>query len=339
MSTIKFPVDAVFMWVDGSDPAWLAKKNTLYQQIFGEPDETEANHQARFRDNGELRFALRSLERYAPWINRVHVITDDQTPAWLNTSKVNVVSHYDIFPPEALLPVFNTRPIAFCAHRIPGLAEHFIMFEDDFMLGRRVTPQDFFTRDGRPIARLAKRSKKRIEFMLNKDHKTSHDAVIANSHRIIKNHFGAAYPGTTRHYPKAMTISTANEIWSNFPDIVSKTLKSPFRSYNDGDLTSLYPLYLIASKKGKLKTINGIGQLIDFITKGVFHIGGSLGDDNTSYKMTLIRLIRPKTFCINDSPKAKQADKEKFQQFLHTLFLTPSSYEIIKELQSRDYTR
>jgi hypothetical protein len=339
MQTNNFPVDAVFLWVDGSDPSWLAKKKALHRQIFGETKDNEATQQARFRDNGELRYALRSLEQYAPWINRVHIITDDQTPTWINTSKVNIVSHRDIFPPEALLPVFNTRPIAFCAHHIPGLAEHFILFEDDFMLGRRVMPQDFFTKDGKPIARLAKRSKKRIEFMLNKDHKTSHEAVIANSHRIIKNHFGAAYPGTTRHYPKAMTTSTANEIWSTFSDIVSKTLKSPFRSYNDGDLTSLYPLYLIASKKGELKTINGFGQLFDFIKQGVFHIGGTLGDGNASYKMKLIRLIKPKTFCINDSPKAKHEDIKKLQQFLHALFPNPSSYEIIKELRFRDYSR
>jgi hypothetical protein len=333
MQTINFPVDAVFLWVDGSDPVWLAKKKALHRQIFGETKESDATQQARFRDNGELRYALRSLEQYAPWINRVHIITDDQIPPWINTSRVNIVYHRDIFPTDALLPVFNTRPIAFCAHRIPGLAEHFLMFEDDFMLGRSVTKQDFFTKDGRPIIWMAKRSNKRIELMLSKKHNTSHDAVIANSHRVIRNHFGSSYPGTTRHYPKSMTRHTVEQLWKIFPDLIDRTLKSPFRSFDDGIITTLYPLYMISSRNGELKKINGLSQIIAFFTGGILHVGGSLGDENLSHKIRLIRLLKPRTFCINDAQKATMQDKNLFINFLQKLFPNPSKFETNKFIQ------
>lgn len=335
MLTHKFPVDAVFLWVDSSDPTWMSKKNALHQQVFGETKENDATQQARFRDNGELRYALRSLERYAPWINRVHIITDDQTPAWINTNKVNMVSHRDIFPADAPLPVFNTRPIAFCAHRIPGLAEHFLMFEDDFMLARHVTPLDFFTKDGRPIVWLAKRSQKRMELMLSKEHNTSHDAVIANSHRIIRDRFGSSYPGTTRHYPKSMTKNSVEQLWREFSDLIWSTLRSPFRSFNDGIITTLYPLYILATKKGVLRKVNGPSQIMSFFTGGILHIGGSLGDDNLHYKMWLIRLLKPRTFCLNDAPKATRKDKEDLQKFLQKLFPSPSAFESDHPLPQR----
>ena len=126
-----FPVDAVFTWVDGSDPAWVEARRSRWDNVtkargrgvaFGE----DALAPARFRDNGELRFALRSLALYAPWIRTVHIVTAGQCPDWLDGTRVNLVDHTSIFPDVCLLPVFSTRPIELCVHRIPGLAEHFL---------------------------------------------------------------------------------------------------------------------------------------------------------------------------------------------------------------------
>ena len=329
MSLSSVPVDAVFMWVDASDPVWLARKNDLQQKLFGQINTVEANQLARFRDNGELRYALRSLARFAPWIRKVHLVTDNQKPAWLNTERVNLVSHEDIFPAEINLPVFNTRPIQFCIHRVPDLAEHFLLFEDDFMLGRPVAVKDFFAAEGRPHVWIAKRSTKRIaSLLLKKKHDTTHDETVANSHRLIRKEFGSSYPGTVRHFPKAITRSTAEELWKLFPDVIEKTLKSPFRSFDDGIMNTLYPLYLIAANKGNIRKINGISQVADILTRGILHIGGSLGDDNLDYKMRLIRFLKPRTFCLNDAPKATEESKQKLLNFLNSLFPEPSFFEI-----------
>ena len=81
-------IDLVYLWVDGNDPAWLAKKNAWLpadKQV-----DPEAAGECRFVENDELRYSLRSAERYAPWIRRVFILTDDQTPAWLDTSNPRV---------------------------------------------------------------------------------------------------------------------------------------------------------------------------------------------------------------------------------------------------------
>lgn len=316
------------MWVDASDPVWLARKNELQHKLFGQINTVEANQSARFRDNGELRYAFRSLARFAPWIRKVHLVTDNQKPAWLNTDHVNLVSHKDIFPAEVNLPVFSTRPIQFCIHRVPDLAEHFLLFEDDFILGRPVTVKDFFAAEGRPLVWIAKRSTKRITSLLLKNkYDTTHDEAVARSHRLIRKKFGSSYSGTVRHFPKAMTKKTAEELWKLFPDVIANTLKSPFRSFDDGIMNTLYPLYLIASKKGNVRKINGIAQVADILNRGILHIGGSLGDDNIDYKMQLIRFFKPRTFCLNDAPKATEESIQKLRQFLHSLFPEPSIFE------------
>ncbi len=78
--TSKFPVDAVYTWVDGNDPEWAKRKTEAQADISqsgASLDETSLA-ECRFLDNEELRFSLRSLARHAPWIRNVYLITDRQ---------------------------------------------------------------------------------------------------------------------------------------------------------------------------------------------------------------------------------------------------------------------
>lgn len=149
-TTITFPIDAVYTWVDGSDPAWLARRQTMLERMAssGVPVRETNINECRFQDNGELRYSLRSLARFAPWVRRVYLLTDNQKPQWLDEGSVRLVRHEDVFPPDSLLPVFNSRAIESVQHRIPGLAEHFISLNDDFLLGRPVEEIDFSFRTG-----------------------------------------------------------------------------------------------------------------------------------------------------------------------------------------------
>jgi hypothetical protein len=100
----------------------------------------------RYRDSGELRYSLRSLVQYAPWIRRVYLVTDNQIPSWLNLGSevpITVVSHADIFPNKSHLPVFSSPAIESHLHRIPGLSKKFIYFNDDVFLGAPTAPEDF----------------------------------------------------------------------------------------------------------------------------------------------------------------------------------------------------
>ncbi len=321
-----FPIDAVFTWVDGSDPVWREKKNALLR-ARGVAVPADADNASRFQDNDELRYALRAVARFAPWLRRVHLVTADQKPAWLNTETVNLVSHADIFPPD-LLPVFSTRPIEFCVHRVPGLADHFLYFNDDFMLGRAVKPEDFFLPDGRPLVWAVRRGEASMRALMGKEGAaSSHASAVARSHKLIAERFGQNLPYTMRHFPKAMTRATADELWRVFPAEVAATLASPFRAPSDVSVTMLYPLYLLATGQGKLRPVNGWRQAVDLFSGGPAHMGGSLGDANIRRKMACIRLLRPRTYCLNDAPGATDAGREELRRFLARMLPRPCKFE------------
>ena len=136
-------IDFVVTWVDGGDPAWQAERNRFCTDgaVFG-------NKSARFRDWDLFRFWFRGVEKFAPWVDRVHLVTWGHVPAWLDVShpKLNVVRHDDFIPAE-FLPTFNSHTIELNMHRIPGLSDRFVYFNDDVFLLDAVTPRFFF--DGR----------------------------------------------------------------------------------------------------------------------------------------------------------------------------------------------
>ena len=137
-------IDFVIPWVDGSDPAWR-KEKYRYMAI----DEPDAGAE-RYRDMGILKYWFRAVEAYAPWVNQIHFVTWGHLPEWLNTEcpKLHVVNHRDYIPKE-YLPTFSSHPIELNLHRISGLSEHFVYFNDDMFLNGPVNP-DFFFRKGKP---------------------------------------------------------------------------------------------------------------------------------------------------------------------------------------------
>jgi hypothetical protein len=323
------PVDAVYTWVDGSDPAWLAERERVLCAMRPGIVPDEAVHMARFRDNGELRYSLRSLALHAPWIRRVHlVVAAGQKPAWINPDTVSIVRHADIFPPDVPLPTFNIYAIECCLHRIADLAEHFISLNDDFMFGRRVSPEDFFTPGGRPRFWAVRRGAVAMERLLaGGNFSGEHQATISRAHRLIQKRFGRIFPYALRHTPKAMTRSAADALYSEFAAAIRETLASPFRSPANLAPPVFFFLYALATGAGELRRIDGWHVAADWLTGGPFHIGASLGDANCARKMAAIRLFRPRTFCLNDAPLATDEDRRGFKEFLEKLFPEPCRFE------------
>ena len=140
-------IDIVVLWVDGSDPAWLAQK-----QQYLPPVSKDSNSVNRYRDWGLMHYWFRAIETFAPWVRKVHFVTWGHVPEFLDLDapKLHVVRH-DEFIPAEYLPTFNANTIEMNIHRIPGLAEHFIYFNDDMFLLKPHTPEDFF-RNGLPCA-------------------------------------------------------------------------------------------------------------------------------------------------------------------------------------------
>jgi hypothetical protein len=155
------PIDAVVLWVDGDDPAHR-ERLSAHLASLGRPPPPAADP-TRFRSAGEIEHCVASLLRFAPFLRRVHVVTDRQRPPVFDAAagwpaalrdKLRLVDHREIFAGgfEDCWPTFIGRTIESLMHRVPGLAEHYVFLNDDFMLVRPVLPEDWFV-DGRPVLR------------------------------------------------------------------------------------------------------------------------------------------------------------------------------------------
>lgn len=135
-------IDFVVTWVDGNDKAWQLEKSK-YMGKSGEDDRPE-----RYRDWGLLKYWFRGVEKYAPWVRKIHFVTWGHLPAWLDTSnpKLNIVNHSDYIP-NKYLPTFNSHVIEFHLHRIKGLSERFVYFNDDMFITGDIKENDFFKGD------------------------------------------------------------------------------------------------------------------------------------------------------------------------------------------------
>lgn len=127
-------VDAVYTWVDGNSPRFARDVEQLRAGV-AEPG-ADARRR-RFRDNGELRYSLRSLLRFAPWVRRIHLLTNGDVPPWIDrgSDRVAVVTHAALFDSADDLPTFNSNAIELHLHRIPGLSRKFLYLNDDLFLG------------------------------------------------------------------------------------------------------------------------------------------------------------------------------------------------------------
>lgn len=250
------PIDFVVTWVDGNDEAWLQELNQY------SPQNSEMNSFDRYRNWSNLEFLFRGFETFTPWVNKVYFVTWGHVPDWLDTSnpKLVIVKHSDFLRPENL-PVFNINAIETNFHRIPGLSEHFVYFNDDCFILKPMQPHHFF-KAGLPVNAAISN--------------IMHEGVIApivlndlelinknfNRHRgekltkrgIIKKHFWKwFYPGygvrmldtllllywktfsgfVNYHQPQPFLKQTYAQVWEKEPEVLNRVSKSKFRSNTD----------------------------------------------------------------------------------------------------------
>ena len=152
-------IDAVITWVDGNDPAHRKKRNKYADPSALKSDDVAGD--TRFVAVGEIAWCVASLNRFAPWLNKIYIVTDEQNPnlqSFVDREfpeghiPMEIVDHKVIFRGyESYLPTFNAAAIETMTWRIPGLSDHFIELNDDMILCAPVSPEDFFTEDGKSI--------------------------------------------------------------------------------------------------------------------------------------------------------------------------------------------
>lgn len=162
------PIDVVYTWVNGSDPKWKAEKHKYHLEwILDHQAEAFLEHKHeedmlpeddnRFRDNEELRYSLRSIAKYAPWVRNVYIVTSGQIPYWidLENPRLHIIQHADIFADASHLPVFSSPAIESQLDHIPGLSSNFLYLNDDVFFGAPVFPEDFVSPTGTQLVYLS----------------------------------------------------------------------------------------------------------------------------------------------------------------------------------------
>lgn len=249
-------IDFVIPWVDGSDPAWQAEKNRYLPDI-----PTDGASSNRYRDWGLLLYWFRSVEKYAPWVRRIHFLTWGHVPEFLNLAspKLHIVNHYEFIPAE-YLPTFSSHVIEMNLHRIPDLAEHFVYFNDDTFLLREFQPEDFF-RDDLPCTYGAEIPWTFRGHLGIWAHAAANDLGVINAHfskkTVLRDHgkkyragcygwktnlrtlmlqtlFPDQFTGFQNlHAPAAYRKQTFQEVWAVEPELLADTCRNRFRTAAD----------------------------------------------------------------------------------------------------------
>ncbi|MFW5933457.1 MAG: stealth conserved region 3 domain-containing protein [Actinomycetota bacterium] len=225
------PIDVVYTWVDDRDPEWRRHYDRALQRLGRGEINREATDPARFRSRDELRYTLRSLAAYAPFVRNVYVVTSGQVPEWLDTTADNlhVIRHEDILDADCL-PTFNSHAIESRLHHIPGLAEHYLYLNDDFFLGRPVTADRFFDANG--SARFF-RSPARIPPPAEVRGERSVDIAAANTRRLIHERFGRRAENKFKHAPYPQRRSVLFEMEEVLAEEFARTAANRLRSGDD----------------------------------------------------------------------------------------------------------
>ena len=330
MKNEKSEIDFVIIWVDGSDPDWQ-KQRQQYENL----EDMKLNHnEARFRDWGILKYWFRSVERFAPWVRRIHFVTCGQCPEWLNLEhpKLHFVKHEDYIPPQ-YLPTFSSHPIELNLHRIEGLAEKFVYFNDDMFVVAPVKPTDFFI-NGLPRDVAIRNIPMLYEIghinlncinLINKEFAFS-SQFKQNFWKWMNYRYGlhclrslfflpfVEFTGCINtHVANAYLKDTFIEVWDKYGDILDKTCQHKFRSVLD--------ISQWIFKYWQIVSGNFYPQWINY--------SKALGLQDTKKLKSILRQKNKKLICLQDPEGWSDIDRLKNNviQLFQSEFPGKSSFE------------
>jgi hypothetical protein len=322
MDKMDFPIDFVITWVDSNDEIWQNKRNK-YRAV-----NNDDKSGIRFRDYGTLKYVFRAIDNFAPWVNKIYLITDHQAPNWLKRDypKLILVNHED-FIDRALLPTFNSNVIDLNMCNIEGLSEHFVYFNDDMFLNGKVTPRDFFDCYGRPRDTLGFNAIMPVEDF---DHIHVNNLSIVNKEfskkKVVKhllpklfnfknfewNIFSLLllpWPRFTRffdpHIPISYRKSVIETTLEKYPEISGLTGVNKFRSKTD------YSLWVVRY----FELLSG-----EFLPRSA-HFGKRFNLDQIDKITFDIDKSKHKIICINDTIDLDEQGYTQAQEKLQKCFL------------------
>jgi hypothetical protein len=313
------PIDVVYTWVDSADPQWEAARREWASRQTTRLDSSDNDQ--RYLDRDELRYSLRSLWLFAPFVRNIFIVTAGHCPRWLDVTheKVHLVPHSSIFPCSEDLPTFNSHAIETCLHRIPGLAEHFLYFNDDVFLGQETTVSTFFSKRGLIKCRLSTTAS--IPAVLPDKTATPTDCASHNVAAVIARDFALQFDRKVKHVPMPLTRSLLNEIEERYQGLISTTRAARFRSPTDLAVPSmLVPFYGIS-----------VGKAVEWEHVLGEYVYADTGQRELELKLSMIRDGCPTFFCLNatrHSDIATERQAELLREFFEEMYPWPSPYEV-----------
>lgn len=326
-------IDFVLIWVDDSDVEWQKSKS----KYKGEAEKFNINN-VRYRDWGTLKYWFRAVEKYAPWVRKIHFVTCGHVPKWLNLNhpKLNFVKHEDYIPKE-FLPTFSSHPIELNLHRIKGLSEKFVYFNDDTFLNAPVSPTDFF-KDGLPcdvavlniqnmdrfgIPNIVVNDLSIIEYYfdfkeqfkknINKWINIKYGKLLLRTILLLPwmKYVGFYEP----HLPNSYLKKTFSRVWNQEKELLEKTCRNKFR--NDLDVNQWIMRYWQLASGDFFPRNPRIGKMFD-VSQEFSQIATSI--KNQTYKM----------ICINDSEQIEDIDamKKDLNYSFYSRLSKKSEYEL-----------
>jgi hypothetical protein len=336
MTDKDYPIDFVVTWVNEEDSEWLALRNKYMSAEKSHPWNSWTMGEKRFRDWGLLPYWFRGVAKFAPWVRNVYLVTAGAVPSWLDVNCPNLrIIHHEDFIPTKYLPTFNSHTIEWNLHRIDGLSEQFVYFNDDMYLTSPTKRDDFF-RNGLPrdsavlgVSFLSRVQPSYVAYsaMLLNEHFDMHKVIKKHPSNWINPKYGLKnivktitllpqnrFPGmSTDHLPFSLLKETYCDLWNLEPQLLDKTCNDRFRQFFGLTPWLLRDWQCVEGKFVPRRSSYG---------KAFY---GKSFSESDEYLKTVVRAItsgRYKVVCVNDDID----NEDRFEVWGETL---RSSFQII----------
>lgn len=313
-SDVTFDIDLVFSWVDGSSEEFQrARAKRMQSYVVGDGDDSDA----RFRQINELKYALRSVHTFAPWVRRIFIATDSPAPEWLvDHPKVTIVRSEEFFADLDALPTHNSMAVESQLHRIEGLSEHFLYSNDDMFLGRPISPELFFSPGG--ISKFVEATT-RIGLGANDPSRSGFENAARVNRRLLHERFGRVTARHLEHCAAPLRRSVMAEMEQEFAEAFHATSHSAFRAADNISVTnSFYHYYALMT-----------GRAVQQSQAKVRYIETTL-KQSLGQMDRLLKRRDQDMFCLNDGSRPEISVEERTTaviDFLERYFPFPAPWE------------
>jgi hypothetical protein len=241
--------------------------------------------------------------------------TPEQNPSYLDEQgKLHYIYHKDFMPSDCL-PTFNSHAIEAYLHKIPGLSDIFLYFNDDLFLGRNLNIKDIVDNNCLKYYSSSKFSPKGQSNVSE----SGHASAWKNVNQYLNKKYKIEQRYRLHHTFEPLSKSLINKIWKDLKPELEKTGKSKFRSINDYAMTcALHPYIACYEGLGIMNTMKDQIVYAEIVND----------PESNDFRYETIKDNKPIVFCLNDiSSDMSPETKERMIEFLDDYFPEPSSFE------------